>query len=60
MRNLEAEVMNDQDRFSLDAMLDDVYGSDLDEQAPEEDGNWRREALGWDPVLEENMFRSAN
>jgi len=31
MRNLEAEVMNDQDRFRLDAMLDDVYGSDLDE-----------------------------
>ncbi len=31
MRKLEAEVMNDQDRFPLDAMLDDVYGSDLDE-----------------------------
>ena len=52
--------MNDQDRFPLDAMLDDVYGSDLDEQAPEEDGNWRSEALGWDPVLEENIFRAAN
>ena len=60
MRNLEAEVMNDQDRFPLDAMLDDVYGCDSDELMPEEDGNWRSEALGWDPLLEENTFRSAN
>jgi hypothetical protein len=52
--------MHDQDRFPLDAMLDDVYGSDADELAPEEDGNWRSEALGWDPVLEENIFRAAN
>ena len=51
---------NNQDRFPLDAMLDDVYGSDSDELAPEEDGNWRSEALGWDPVLEENIFRAAN
>ena len=60
MRKLEAEVIHDQDRFPLDAMLDDVYGSDSDELAPEEDGNWRSEALGWDPVLEENIFRAAN
>ena len=60
MRKLEAEGMHDQDRFPLDAMLDDVYGSDADELAPEEDGNWRSEALGWDPVLEENIFRAAN
>ncbi len=33
MRKLEAEVMHDQDRFPLDAMLDDVYGSDSDELA---------------------------
>ena len=45
MRNLEAEVMNHQDRFPLDTMLDDVSGSDSDELAPEEDGNWRSEAL---------------
>jgi hypothetical protein len=52
--------MHNQDRFPLDAMLDDVYGSDADELAPEEDGNWRSEALGLDPVLEENIFRAAN